>query len=161
MPVLFTSTIILTGFLYFILVIVGDNMLAFYAMSSLLLILVVPFGALALLPEKILIDTSEESIKNYVGKWKISEFPMRKISSVKYGVTNKGYATLIIVKKDGTTFSIGSWLFREEDIKAAFDEISPYSEKYGFDVKESIEGEYGGFSGEAVPSKDDMPYKVK
>ena len=160
-PILLISTVVLAGILYFILMVMAEDTMAFYGISSLLLLLIIPFTVLGLSPQKIVVDTDENHIKMYMGKWKVSEFSFSDIASIEYGVKNRGYAYLIIRKKGNTVSSIGSWLFREEDVRAVFDSISPYSEEYGFEVKKNTEPLSSGYSEISSSSNDDAPHRIK
>ena len=165
--------------LYLILVkfnaIVGGD-IAFYLMSAVLMMVLIPVGVLGVLPQKFVIDSEAGEVRYCFKEKCLTNFKMSEIKEIEYGVGRKGHVFLNIYRKAEGIMSLSDWNFEETDIRSAFEKLSALSEKYGFDVKETYQSDTvvrsasGAPAAESIiegneelaPASGDLaPYKVK
>ena len=159
-------------FYYIFVVYVGDVLgfyVTLYVLLALLSILILMLVIGAYLPARIVIDPGDGSVKSCVGKRCYPAFNISEVKKLEYYVAKNGTVYVKVYKNgDYPVFSIGSWNFREEDVRRVFEILRSFSEEYGFEVVKLMENERKKGAPDiesdvisSIAASEEPPYRIK
>ena len=163
--IIITTSLLMIGFSYYILVVLLNAGMDMFCLISGLIIVMFVMSMAMMVPQNFVMDEDAEMVGLKINNTWASSIPMRSIKDVVYEVDADGRMSLSVFgdKASISGVSISSPNFKEEDIKSAFERLSSLSQTYGFEVKERYSSEDSPtVSAEPVESiTEEEPYRVK